>query len=107
MEHSIHQNHDHVHSSNCGHTKIQHGEHVDYLHHGHLHAIHDSHIDECVLAVSDNNPAVCKPAECGCEHEDCGHETFPHGDHVDYLVDGRLHHPHDGHCDDHGSVYVI
>jgi hypothetical protein len=28
----------------------------------------------------------------------------PHGDHVDYLVDGRLHHPHDSHCDDHGPV---
>jgi hypothetical protein len=23
---------------------------------------------------------------------------------VDYLVDGHLHHPHDGHCDDHGPV---
>jgi hypothetical protein len=28
----------------------------------------------------------------------------PHGDHVDYLVNGRLHHPHDGHCDDHGPL---
>jgi hypothetical protein len=28
----------------------------------------------------------------------------PHGDHTDYLVDGHLHHPHDGHCDDHGPV---
>ena len=33
---------------------------------------------------------------------DCGHEAIPHGDHVDYLVDGHLHHPHDDHCDDHG-----
>jgi hypothetical protein len=33
-----------------------------------------------------------------------GHEQVPHGDHVDYLVDGRLHHPHDDHCDDHGPV---
>jgi hypothetical protein len=32
----------------------------------------------------------------------CGHAAIPHGDHVDYLVDGHLHHPHDGHCDDHG-----
>jgi hypothetical protein len=30
----------------------------------------------------------------------------PHGDHVDYLVDGKLHHPHDDHCDDHGSLTV-
>jgi hypothetical protein len=30
----------------------------------------------------------------------------PHGDHVDYLVDGHLHHPHGDHCDDHGAVKV-
>jgi hypothetical protein len=28
----------------------------------------------------------------------------PHGDHTDYLVDGHLHHPCKGHCDDHGPV---
>jgi hypothetical protein len=27
---------------------------------------------------------------------------MPHGDHVDYLVNGHLHHPHGDHCDDHG-----
>jgi ethanolamine utilization protein EutQ (cupin superfamily) len=31
----------------------------------------------------------------------------PHGDHIDYIVDGRLHHVHDGHCDDHGPVEII
>jgi hypothetical protein len=31
----------------------------------------------------------------------CGHEAVPHGDHIDYLVDGRLHHPHGDHCDNH------
>ena len=36
----------------------------------------------------------------------CGHEAVPHGDHVDYLVDGHLHHPHNGHCDNHGPVAV-
>jgi hypothetical protein len=30
----------------------------------------------------------------------------PHGGHVDYLVEGHLHHPHEVHCDDHGSVRV-
>jgi hypothetical protein len=25
---------------------------------------------------------------------------------VDFLVDGHLHHPHGGHCDDHGRVSV-
>jgi hypothetical protein len=28
----------------------------------------------------------------------------PHGDHVDYLVLGHLHHPCSGHCDDHGPM---
>jgi hypothetical protein len=30
----------------------------------------------------------------------------PHGDHIDYLVDGHLHHPHGQHCDDHGPVQL-
>ncbi len=34
----------------------------------------------------------------------CGHEAIRHGDHMDYIVDGRLHHPHEGHCEDHGPV---
>jgi hypothetical protein len=36
----------------------------------------------------------------------CGHEPVAHGDHTDFLVDGRLHHPHGGHCDDHGPAEV-
>jgi hypothetical protein len=28
----------------------------------------------------------------------------PHGDHVDFMVSGHLHHPHGDHCDDHGPV---
>jgi hypothetical protein len=28
----------------------------------------------------------------------------PHGDHLDYWVDGHLHHPCSGHCDDHGPL---
>jgi hypothetical protein len=31
----------------------------------------------------------------------------PHGDHVDYLVNGHLHHAHGDHCDDHGPVEVV
>jgi hypothetical protein len=43
----------------------------------------------------------------GADHEHgpgCGHETVPHDDHVDFLVDGRLHRPHEDHCDDHGPL---
>jgi hypothetical protein len=25
-------------------------------------------------------------------------------DHIDYLVNGPLHHPHGDHCDDHGPL---
>jgi hypothetical protein len=31
----------------------------------------------------------------------------PHGDHMDYLVNGRLHHRHGDHCDDHGPVTIV
>jgi hypothetical protein len=107
MAHTTHEDHVHVHGENCGHTRIQHGDHTDFLHNGHLHAAHDSHYDECVLEVSDANPADCAETACSCNHDDCEHEQVPHGDHVDYLVDGKLHHRHNGHCDDHGAVYVM
>jgi hypothetical protein len=63
------------------------------------------------IAVSETNPADCTPEhDCAAheaEHEhgpDCGHEAVRHGDHVDYVVAGHLHRPHEGHCDDHGPV---
>ncbi len=31
----------------------------------------------------------------------CGHDTVPHGDHVDYLHDGHRHAAHEGHYDEH------
>jgi hypothetical protein len=31
----------------------------------------------------------------------------PHGDHIDYLVDGHLHRAHLGHCDDHGPLETV
>ena len=36
--------------------------------------------------------------------EGCGHPAIEHDGHIDYLVDGHLHHPHGGHCDDHGPA---
>lgn len=33
--------------------------------------------------------------------ENCGHETVPHGDHVDYLHDGHKHAAHGDHYDEH------
>ena len=96
--HKHHDNHDHVHGANCGHTAIRHGDHVD----------------EHVLEVSDRNPDRCTPDHACAGHEPghrhgpgCGHEAVPHGDHIDYLVDGHLHHPHGDHCDDHGPVELV
>jgi hypothetical protein len=110
MAHS-HENHDHKHGPACGHTAITHDGHTDYLHDGHLHHQSGVTVEEHTLAVSSANPADCTPAhDCGAHDKahrhgpDCGHEAVPHGDHVDYLVDGHLHHPHGDHCDDHGKV---
>jgi hypothetical protein len=102
-----HGSHPHTHSESCGHTRIQHDGHVDYLHDGHLHHAHDGHYDEHTIAVTTTNPVQCAPVTCTCDHQGCGHEMVPHGDHYDYLVDGRLHHRHGDHCDDHGPVTVL
>ena len=91
---------------------IMHDGHVDYLHDGHLHHLHDGHIDEHVIDITGANPKNCTPEhQCAGHpqehtHGPCGHEAVPHGEHIDYLVDGHLHHPHDGHCDDHRRVTV-
>ena len=104
----------HVHGLNCGHVQVEHEGHVDYLDEGKLcHQEDGGRVTEHVIPVSKQNPAACTPSHnCG-QHESehvhgpgCGHEAVPHGDHTDYLVAGHLHHPHDGHCDDHGPVAV-
>jgi hypothetical protein len=106
-----HSNHPHVHGPNCGHTAVRHGDHTDFLHDGHLHHMHGDHVDEHTIEVSTTNPDRCTPQQrCGAHDQahlhgpGCGHEAVPHGNHVDYLVEGHLHHPHDGHCDDHGPL---
>ena len=107
MSCTTHANHTHAHGKDCGHTAVLHDGHVDYLHDGHLHHVHGDHVDEHVIAVSDANPDGCRVTlDCGghVHGPGCGHEAVPHGDHVDYLVDGRLHHVHAGHCDDHGAL---
>ena|SRR5947209_17111237 len=108
-----HQGHAHQHGPKCGHTAVKHAGHVDYLHDGHLHHPATGGVEEHRLEVDGTNPASCTPSHnCG-KHEKahrhgpgCGHEAVPHGDHVDYLVDGHLHHAHGDHCDDHGKVML-
>jgi hypothetical protein len=111
MNHTTHGGHTHEHGSGCGHTAIRHGGHVDYVHDGHLHHVHGDHVDECAIATTGANPGACTPLHsCGAHdtahtHGDgCGHPAVPHDDHTDYLAGGHLHHPHGGHCDDHGTV---
>lgn len=104
MTHASHANHAHVHNADCGHLAVIHNGHTDYLHDGHLHSRHGDHYDEHVIEISAANPAECAPIACGCGHDGCGHPTVPHGDHFDYLVNGRLHHRHGDHCDDHGLL---
>ncbi|MGQ9650873.1 MAG: hypothetical protein ACUVXJ_12240 [Phycisphaerae bacterium] len=105
-------NHAHQHGPGCGHTAVRHHDHVGYLHDGHLHHPHGDHVDEHVIEVTEQNPDGCQPvvSTCGTTHAHgpgCGHEAVPHGDHKDYLVEGRLHHPHGDHCDDHGPIDIV
>ena len=37
----------------------------------------------------------------------CEHLRIVHNGHVDFIVDGHLHFPHEGHCDDHGRIEVF
>jgi hypothetical protein len=112
-DHTTHPEHAHQHGPGCGHVAVTHDDHVDYLHDGHLHHPHGDHVDEHTIAIDDEHPASCTPGhECDshdAQHahgDSCGHAAVPHGEHVDYLVDGHLHHPHGDHCDDHGPLAV-
>lgn len=98
----------HVHSEKCGHTRIRHNDHIDYLSNGHMQYVHGTHVDEHVLEVTDINPALCMRIECRdtLQHKEHA-EKVPHGDHFDYLINGRLHHVHESHCDDHGPLALV
>jgi hypothetical protein len=111
--HRVHEKHDHQHEEGCGHPVVDHEGHRDYLHDGHLHHGKGDHFEEHVIAVSEKNPDACTQGHnCGAHSgahrhgPSCGHDAIPHGGHVDYVVDGHLHHPHETHCDDHGTIAV-
>ncbi|CAH0991306.1 hypothetical protein SIN8267_01408 [Sinobacterium norvegicum] len=107
---NTHTHDNHTHGSNCGHTAIRHGDHIDYLADGKLHHPHGGHCDEHSIELSNTNPAQCHPTQ-GCAGHvhgpDCGHEAIQHDDHTDFIVDGRLHHQHGDHCDDHGPIELV
>ena len=104
----------HTHGPGCGHTAVEHDGHVDYVHDGELHHPTDrkGNVDRHHFAVDATNPAGCTPgfqAGHAVEHHhgpNCGHVAIPHGDHTDYIVEGRLHSAHGDHCDDHGPVNI-
>lgn len=104
-------NHEHHHGPGCGHKAVMHDGHVDYLHDGHLHHDGPDGIEEHVIPVDAAHPDGCTgQISHGKEHThgpNCGHQAVPHGDHIDYLVDGVLHHQHDKHCDHHGTLQEI
>jgi hypothetical protein len=113
MSCKTHEGHEHKHGKACGHKTIQHNDHTDYVHDNHLHHVHDDHVDEHVLAEDAKNKSECTPSHSCAGHEashehgpSCGHDAVPHGDHMDYLVNGHLHRPCGNHCDDHGAVMV-
>lgn len=108
----MHESHSHTHGPNCGHTAIQHEDHTDYLHDGHLHHPHEEHVDEHVIGIDSGNPVSTARHDCGGHEkghihgQGCGHESIPHGDHTDYIVNGHLHHCESGECQYHGDISV-
>ncbi|MCI5043168.1 MAG: hypothetical protein MRY72_00600 [Aquisalinus sp.] len=109
----VHRDHDHVHEKDCGHQAIAHDGHIDYLHDGHLHSAHGEHVDEHAIAVSEINPVsevlVAQVNNHNHTHGADGEEHLivQHGDHFDYIHDGRLHYVHGDHVDDHGPVTLV
>ncbi len=105
-----HMAHDHDHGADCGHVAVAHLDHVDYLHDGHLHHVHMGHADEHVIAVTEANPDAHAPVTLAHhgdhmhDADDGAHVMIPHGDHMDFLHDGHLHHLHGDHIDEHGPV---
>lgn len=104
MDHATHAAHPHVHGETCGHPRVQWLDKEAFLHDGHLHQHHSGHWDETRIDVTAQNPAECRQTACTEDHT--AHPDVPHGDHVDRLINGRLHHDHAGHCDDHGTVKI-
>ncbi len=109
----IHADHADAHAADDGHIAVNHEGHVDHLHDGHLHHVDGDHVDEHVIAVSAVNPIgeeiVTHVDDNGHAHTagEADHARIQHGDHFDYLHNGRLHFVHGDHVDDHGVISVV
>jgi hypothetical protein len=103
---------EHHHGPGCGHLAVEHNGHTDYLRQGHLEHPEGDHVEEHKVAIDQAHPDCCTHGAEGhpkghVHGPNCGHPAVPHGDHIDYLVEGHLHHPHEGHCDDHGALKIL
>ena len=101
----------HQHGPGCGHIAVGHQGHTDYLESGHLEHQEGNRVERHVIEVDAEHPNRCTVSQGTGGHPqdhvhgpNCGHPAVRHGDHTDYLVEGRLHHPHGSHCDDHGEL---
>ncbi len=54
-----------------------------------------------VFGVDEAHTVVPGDEHAHVHGPDCGHVAVRHGDHVDYVHDGRRHAPHGGHYDEH------
>jgi len=60
---------------------------------------HDGEKHVCLCEITKDYKHVHGPK--------CGHTAILHDGHIDYIVDGKLHHPDGDHCDDHGPICVV
>lgn len=98
----------HEHGEKCGHLRIKHGDHIDYLDHDHLQHVIGRKIEEHRIEVTAKNPDHCRQQSCNHTKEQLKNSPkIPHGDHFDYLFEGKLHHVHGDHCDDHGTIEIV
>jgi hypothetical protein len=96
---------------------MRHGDHVDYLTDDRLEHQREDRIEAHRIEISEQNPDRCTPDHRCSEHEGHLHDResaehrhhprVPHGDHLDYIHEGRLHRHHGDHCDDHGPVDLV
>ncbi|WIA43783.1 hypothetical protein OEZ86_010205 [Tetradesmus obliquus] len=78
----------------CGHTVIQHGSHRGFLNNGQLlcRPAVGLPLVPCTLDMDDWSCSLIEGQDGHIHGPGCGHEQVPHGEHMDYLVGGRLHH---------------
>ncbi|RYE82223.1 MAG: hypothetical protein EOO65_05785 [Methanosarcinales archaeon] len=83
-----HHHHGHQHFDGCGHPLVRHADHIDFL-----------------VRAGERCPTPTSVCTCMFRVYACVETSFLFL--VDLQVDDRLHHVHDGHCDDHGQLTLL